>query len=273
MNHSLELAVMMYHYVRDRGDMAEAGSGIPGMSVQDFKAQLDDLSHQYTFVAWPAVCAALQDDKPLPNSACLLTFDDGVRDHYLNVFNILRERSLSGLFFVLARGESDGLILAHKIHFLLASLGLTGLRRAIWEKLNAAQREQFTQAENRYRLKYPPVSAEGRINLLKAVLQRDLSPDVGLLLRDLFEEHVGSDSETARSYYLNPEQMREMSAAGMHFGGHSHSHPWFDWIDSGNRAAEISTSAAWLRQIEPGPWAFAYPYGGFSEDAPRLLKD
>src|SRR5687767_908374 len=176
MNHSLELAVMMYHYVRDRGDMAEAGSGIPGMSVQDFKAQLDDLSHQYTFVAWPAVCAALQDDRPLPNSACLLTFDDGVRDHYLNVFKILRDRSLSGLFFVLARDETEGLILAHKIQFLLASLGLAGLREAVWEKLNPEQRERFTQAEHRYRRKYPPVSPEARISLLKAVLQRDLSP-------------------------------------------------------------------------------------------------
>lgn len=272
MTPSLELTVMMYHYVRDRGDMAEAGSGIPGMSVEDFKVQLDKLSHQYTFVPWPAVRVALQGGRPLPNSACLLTFDDGVRDHYINVFKILLERSLSGLFFVLARDHSDGLILAHKIHFLLASLGLTGLRQAIWEKLNSTQREQFTQAENRYRLKYPPVCPDGRINLLKAVLQRDLSPEVNTLLRDLFEEHVGSETETARTYYLHPEQIREMAAAGMHFGGHSRSHPWFDWIDSVNRTAEISTSAAWLRQIEPGPWAFAYPYGGLTEDAPQLLK-
>ena len=268
----LELTAIMYHYVRNRGDMAEAGSGIPGMTVEDFEAQLDELSHQYTFVAWPAVRAALKGDRPLPNSACLLTFDDGVRDHYLNVFKVLRDRNLSGLFFVLARDEADGLILAHKIHFLLAGLGLAGLRQAIWEKLDLAQRERFTQAEKRYRLKYPPVSSEGRINLFKAVLQRDLSPEVDPLLRDLFEEHVGSESETARNYYLNLEQIQEMAAGGMHFGGHSHSHPWFDWIDSGNRTAEISASAAWLRQIEPGPWAFAYPYGGFSKDAPQLLK-
>ena len=268
----LDLTVIMYHYVRDRGDSAEAGSGIPGMSVVDFEMQLDKLSRQHTFVAWPAVRAALQGERPLPNSACLLTFDDGVRDHYINVFKILRDRSLSGLFFVLDRFESEGLILAHKIHYLLARLGLTGLREAIWEKLNLPQREQFTEAEKRYQMKYPPLSLDGRINLLKAILQRDLSAEVDPLLGNLFEVHVGSENETARSYYLNPEQIREMAAGGMHFGGHSHSHPWFDWIEAEARLTEIKASADWLQQFEPGPWAFAYPYGGLSEDAPHLLK-
>ena len=78
-----------------------------------------------------------------------------------------------------------------------------GLRDAIREKLDSLQREQFMQAEKRYQLKYPPVSLDGRINLLKAVLQRDLSTEVNVLLSDLFETHVGSEKETARRYYLN----------------------------------------------------------------------
>lgn len=272
MNYPLELTVMMYHYIRDLGDDAEAGSGIPGMPVRTFEAQLDELSKQHTFVTWPAVRMAVQGHKPLPSSACLLTFDDGVLDHYINAFKILHRRKLSGLFFALDRCASEGLVLAHKIHFLLARLGLTELRDAIWEKLDSAHRERFLQAEKRYQLKYPPISLDKRINLLKAVLQRDLSPDVNTLLSDLFETHVGSENEIARKYYLNPEQIREMSEGGMHFGGHSRSHPWFDWIDSGSRNAEIKASADWLKKIESGPWAFAYPYGGLSEDSPQLLE-
>ena len=272
MKYPLELTVMMYHYVRDLGDTAEAGSGIPGMSVKTFEAQLDELSKQHTFVTWPDVRMALQEDKSLPSAACLLTFDDGVLDHYINVFKILHRRKLSGLFFALDRCENDGLTLPHKIHFLLAKLGLTGLRDAIWEKLNPTQREKFAQAEKRYQLKYPPISIERRINLLKAVLQRDLSSEVDALLSDLFEMYVGSENETAQNYYLNTEQIREMTAGGMHFGGHSRSHPWFDWIDSEARNAEIKASAGWLQKIESGPWAFAYPYGGLSADSPELLQ-
>jgi len=272
MNHALELTVMMYHYVRDPGDAAEAGSGIPGMPTKGFETQLDELSRRYMFVTWPEVRQAIQGGRPLPGSPCLLTFDDGVLDHYINVFKILGDRNLSGLFFVLDRSADDGLVLAHKIHFLLAKLGLPGLREAVWDKLNSVQRKLLMQAENRYQLTYPSTSIDGRINQLKSVLQRDLSGDVNPLLSNLFEMHVGSERETAQNYYLNLDQIREMRAGGMHFGGHSHNHPWFDWIDTEARIAEIEASAEWLRQLDPEPWAFAYPYGGLSEDSPSILK-
>jgi peptidoglycan/xylan/chitin deacetylase (PgdA/CDA1 family) len=273
MKHPLELTVMMYHYIRDPGDAAEAGSGISGMPVRAFEAQLDELSKQYTFVTWLEVRMALQGDVNLPARACLLTFDDGVSDHYLNAFRILRSRNLSGLFFVLDRKNEERLILGHKIHFLLAKLGLAGLRDAIWEKLSPLLRERFIQAEEQYRVKYPHSSMDSRINSLKAVLQRDLSVEMDPLLSILFEMHIGSEHEIAHSYYLSVDQIQEMSASGMHFGGHSHSHPWFDWIDAAARTVEIKASADWLQQFEPGPWAFAYPYGGLSEDSSHILKE
>ena len=273
MKYPLDLTVMMYHYVRDRGDDAEAGSGIPGMSVQAFEAQLDVLSRQHTFVTWPDVCLALQEHKRLPSSACLLTFDDGIRDHYLNVFKILRNRKLSGLFFILDRHEAAEITLAHKIHFLLAKLGVDRLRQEIWKNLKEAQREEYTQAEKRYQHRYPPISTEGRVDLLKAILQRDLSEEVNPLLSELVSMYIGSEEEIARSYYLRADQIQEMSAGGMHFGGHSRNHPWFDWIDAEARTREIKASANWLRRFDPGPWAFAYPYGGLSEDSPQILKE
>jgi peptidoglycan/xylan/chitin deacetylase (PgdA/CDA1 family) len=271
MNRPFELTVMMYHYVRDRGDEADAGSGIPGMPVQAFEAQLDSLSRQHTFITWRDVRLALREQRPLPSSACLLTFDDGLRDHYIHVFNILRLRKISGLFFVLDRRDTQGFTLAHKIHFLLAKLGLAGLHEALASKLNPTQREQFKRAERRYQHRYPPISMERRIDLLKAVLQRDLYQEVNPLLSELMEAHVGPEKEMADSYYLTGEQIREMCAGGMHIGGHSRNHPWFDWIDAETRRAEIRASAEWLRRFEPGPWAFAYPFGGLSEDSPQIL--
>jgi peptidoglycan/xylan/chitin deacetylase (PgdA/CDA1 family) len=272
MNQPLDLTVMMYHYVRDPGDGAEAGSGILGMPTGVFETQLDELSKQHTFVTWREVRMALLNESPLPNSACLLTFDDGICDHYMNVFRILRNRNLSGLFFMLDRAGDDGLILAHKIHFLFAKLGLSKLRESLLKKLTPVQQQAFSQAEENYLLKYPGASLDDKINLLKAVLQRDLSLEVNPLLSQLFETHIGSEREVASHYYLNPQQIREMVHSGMYFGGHSHNHPWFDWIDAEARDREVKASAEWLRQFEPEPWAFAYPYGGLSEDSPRILK-
>lgn len=270
---TLDLTVMMYHYIRDPGDEAEAGSGILGMPVDMFERQLDVLGKQHALVSWREVQMALQGESTLPDSACLLTFDDGVRDHYIHAFRILRDRSLSGLFFILDRSDDVGLALGHKIHFLLAKVGVDALQELILAQLNSAGRERFAQAEAKYQVRYSRDSLDGRMNLLKAVLQRELSIEIDPLLSDLFERYIGSEKELARSFYLNEQQIQEMASGGMHVGGHSRSHPWFDWIEAEARRGEIRASANWIRQFEPGPWAFAYPYGGLSADSPSLLKE
>jgi peptidoglycan/xylan/chitin deacetylase (PgdA/CDA1 family) len=263
----LDLTVFMYHYVRDPGDSAEAGSRIAGLSRAAFEAQLDVLAQDYTLLAWPAVRAHLLGSAALPPNAALLTFDDGVRDHYLNVFPALRARGLSGLFFALARQPGAGHPLPLKLHFLLAVLGVDGLRAAVWPGLSASQQERFLEAEARYAQRWPGNS----VDVLKGCFQRELGPDVDDLLADLYAAHIGDEQAEAARYYLTPEQVREMAAGGMHFGGHSRSHPWFDFIDTVAREAEIAASAAWLSQVEAGPWAFAYPYGGLHPEAPAQL--
>jgi peptidoglycan/xylan/chitin deacetylase (PgdA/CDA1 family) len=71
---------------------------------------------------------------------------------------------------------------------------------------------------------------------------------------------------------LTAEQITEMAARGMHFGGHSRSHPWLDYISAERQREEVAASAAWLGRVEAGPWAFAYPYGGIGADTPGLAQ-
>jgi peptidoglycan/xylan/chitin deacetylase (PgdA/CDA1 family) len=267
----LELTAWMYHYVRDPGDAAEAGSGIPGLPVARFAEQLDEMARHNCMVSWLEVRAAVLDDQPLPPDATLLTFDDGMRDHYLNVFPQLKARGLSGLFFVLAHPPIGRLVLGHKIHYLLAALGQDGLRTAVLARLSPEQQRLFHQAEAHYAARFNPATPQGALDLFKSVLQRDLSQPAEGVLSDLFAQHVGDEAAAAAEYYLQPDQIREMAAGGMHFGGHSASHPWFDFIGPEQQAQEIAASAAMLPAIQPGPWAFAYPYGGLSRQAPRLL--
>lgn len=269
---SFELTVVMYHYVRDPGDRCEGGSGIAGLGGARFEAQLELLARRHNFITWPAVRAFLNKQKPLPPAACLLTFDDGMLDHYFNVFPLLRARGLSGLFFAMARRGDEGLTLAHKIHFLLPVLTVGGLREAVWMSLASSQRERFAQAEHHYQSRFDVLAPDGPTNVLKSVLQREFSAEIEALLSELVEEHIGSEVELARNYYLSSAQIEEMAAGGMHFGGHSRSHPWFDWISAEAQAVEIAASADRLREIEAGPWAFAYPYGGLSAAAPEMLK-
>ena len=261
------LTVLMYHYVRDPGDQAEAGTGIPGLPVAQFEAQLDWMTKQHALITWLDLQAHLLEQKPLPEAACLLTFDDGICDHYLNVFPVLQRRGLSGLFFALARQPGEGLTLAHKIHFLLARLGLNELRNAIRRHLTASEQVAYQQAEAKYQ-----AQGYSEVNVFKGVLQRDLSAQANAWLSELFAEHIGVETRIAQEYFLTPQQISEMLAGGMHFGGHSRTHPWFDWIGDAQQAEEIKASASWLSTIESGPWALAYPYGGFNANSAQHLQ-
>jgi peptidoglycan/xylan/chitin deacetylase (PgdA/CDA1 family) len=268
------LTAMMYHYVRDPGDACERGSGIAGLPVARFEAQLEDLRRRYDVVSWPDVRAFVLEGRALPPRACLLTFDDGTGDHYRNVFPALRARNLSGLFFAMARRPGDGLALGHQIHFLLARLGVQGLREAVWARLSPTQQAAYRQAEERYRPVVFAKYGEGaEVDLLKFVLQRDLSLEAHGVLSRLIEEHVGPEAEVADDLYLAQAQIAEMAAGGMHFGGHSRTHPWFNWVSAESQAEEIDASAAWLSEVEAGPWAFAYPYGGIGAESPALLRE
>jgi peptidoglycan/xylan/chitin deacetylase (PgdA/CDA1 family) len=266
------LTVMMYHYVRDPGDAADNGSGIPGLPVSTFEAQLDYLGANFEMIAWPDLRACLDGARGLPSQACLLTFDDGVRDHYLNVFSVLIARRLSGLFFALGRHPGMGLTLGHKIHFLIARLGFQSLRSAFCDRLDLAQQVAFARADARYRGLQRLDSDSGEIEVFKLTLQRDLSGMADPILSQLIVEAVGPEAEIAREFFLNRKQVIEMAGGGMHFGGHSQSHPWLDWIDDGRLAQEIEASGRWLSNIEEGPWAFAYPYGGLDARSPAFLR-
>jgi peptidoglycan/xylan/chitin deacetylase (PgdA/CDA1 family) len=261
-----ELTVLMYHYVRDPGDQSEAGTGIAGWPTAAFEAQLAQVRRAFNPVAWPDLQAHLLGAAALPPRACLLTFDDGLRDHYENVFPRLQAAGLSGLFFGLARQPGDGLSLAHRIHFLLPVLGLDGLRAALLARLTPEQQAALHTAEAHYRSVWTdPVDG------LKTALQRELAGAVAAPLHALVEQHVGPEIPLAASYYLNAAQIAAMAAGGMYFGGHGQSHPWFDWVPPEQAVAEAEASAAWLRPLHAGPWAFAYPYGGFNAATPGVL--
>jgi peptidoglycan/xylan/chitin deacetylase (PgdA/CDA1 family) len=268
-----DLTVMMYHYVRDAGDEAERNTGIPGMAVSTFEAQLDFLTENYNLISWPMLREFLTYGTALPAHACLLTFDDGVSDHYVNVFPALQRRDLSGLFFALARSAGMPLTLAHKIHFLLARLGIQELREAYIEQLDPAQRLAFELADARYRPNLDAHSIPDEIDIFKLVLQRELSPISEPILGGLFKLYIGPEIEIASQFFLKAEQIEQMANGGMYFGGHSQSHPWFDWISADSQWKEIEASRRWLAGIQPGPWPFAYPYGGLNDHSATYLQE
>ena len=113
------MKAVMYHYVRaDSPDFPH----FRHLHTDDFKAQLDYFEKEYGFVKKDAFLNAFLGG-PLP-SGMVLTFDDGLADHYVTVFPELQKRGLWGIFYVPTDPHMSGKMLSvHRTHLLLGAFG------------------------------------------------------------------------------------------------------------------------------------------------------
>lgn len=103
------IPVLMYHCVNDNThfkNQIERNLTIP---VQTFQRQLNLLeSKGYHVVSMDDAYEAMANGKQLPKKPVVLTFDDGAADAYTCVFPILKERKISGTFFVKTASVDKG---------------------------------------------------------------------------------------------------------------------------------------------------------------------
>ena len=272
------LTVVMYHYVRDRSRTRYPGLNV--RSVEEFEGQLDYITRHYRVCGMEDVRAAARGDRGLPPNACLLTFDDGFRDHFTTVFPRLAERGLPGCFYPpVAAVEARRVLDTHKIQIILAAapeparvahrlLELIEEHRAQWELPSGdVLYRQYAQAG---RFDGPEVI------FTKRVLQRGLPEPVRAAITGrLFEEHAGADEATvAQELYMDLAQLRAMVRAGMEVGGHGADHVWLDSLSRVEQAHEIERTTAFLARVygrPPAGWAMCYPFGAYNADTLDLL--
>lgn len=93
------LPVLVYHKI---------GDPPPGSKLKDlwvapdrFRAHVSWLlSHGYTTVLFSDLLRAHKGEKPLPEKAVLITFDDGYENNYTHAYKILRELGAKGNIFI-----------------------------------------------------------------------------------------------------------------------------------------------------------------------------
>jgi peptidoglycan/xylan/chitin deacetylase (PgdA/CDA1 family) len=273
--------VVFYHYVRDveRTPFPD----IKALSVAGFAAQLDWLQARYRVIDGPTFERATLTGHGFDEPTALLTFDDGFVDHYANVFPILRERGLGGIFFLSGAtlGDHPTLLNVHRTHFLLSRLGA----------------EQFAAeaaaALERDGVRTDAVQTAGTPRLSRDGIYRyDEAPDVRVkrilnyetpypvatrVLADLFRRHVGDDESFARALYLSAEQVREMAEGGMTFGFHTETHPVLSRLSLDEQRQELARGPRVVADLTgQRTVSFCYPYGfthTYNGDTLQVLEE
>jgi len=264
---------VMYHYIRDRF----TGSGIFGLTVKQFEDQVlwlkthYEILHPATFLKW------LDGHEALPARACILTFDDGLVEHYRYVFPILRRYGLAAFFFLTtAPLETGRIAIIHKVHLLRQAMGEGQFAEEFFRRLAdfgwVPENEDWKNPLHAaYRWDTPGV---GEVKLfISRIVPYPLLDEV---ITKLFRDVMGSDEEHVGSVYLSWDQVRELLEAGMIIGGHGHSHRMYSRLEPAEQEADIEACLSVLeRRLGMPATTYAYPFGQastFTDVTIKLLR-
>ena len=258
------LHVVAYHYVRDLPNTAFPK--INGMHTRDFRAQVLALQSRYEMATLETTLAFLSGTYEPDRDLCLLTFDDGLKEHVTDVAPFLADQGIQGLFFVITSClEERRVAPVHMSHFLMASLGF-GRYRALFMDALGRLGPGFRPdapvdpvlATATYRWDSPDVASfKYLVNFCLDWQTRDA------ILQALFVEHVSVEAAFAESLYVSWFEAKRMQSLGMIVGGHSHRHKPLGLLCRDELEDDLTACRDLLaaRLGGAGGWSFCYPYG------------
>lgn len=268
------MKVIMYHYIRPED---ESLPEFKYLHLDDFCKQLDFFEREYGFVDKADFFKGLSCGQPVPG--VVLTFDDGLKDHYKYVLPELKRRGLWGFFYVCTGVYQSGSLLdVHRVHMLLGRYGGKEIYDALKtmitdDMLVGKKQEEFNQYA------YKSQANDDYSTQVKKILNYflDYSHKDAILGR-LMESYFGNEADLAKKFYITAGEMAEMRQQGMIIGSHTVSHPVLSRLTPDEQEKEIKGSFAWLESALHGLdfKTFCYPYGGFhsfTRETEKILSD
>jgi peptidoglycan/xylan/chitin deacetylase (PgdA/CDA1 family) len=255
----MEPKVWMFHYVRPQ--MKDLPNLI-SFPLEKFEKFLDNNIETLRKYQAAFLLDLLINNIKLPDDSILLTFDDGLFDHYEWVFPALKSRGVTGIFFVSTLPFVKNEILAiHKIHLLYGTYGYKWLKnKAILFSDNNSEYKKYFENDPRALNAYPFDSAE--IAYFKYSLNYLLPQDYKQYLIDDIFSNTNDNIHFYKNMYLTRNQVKEMENAGMVFGYHGHSHLAFSNLSSEDFSNEIKVSISILEEIIGDKlYCMSYPFG------------
>lgn len=244
--------ILMYHRVNDEDDPF-----FPSLDVASFEAQLDYVRATYRVESMDALARWLREGPPGPPRVAL-TIDDGYADTHGIVLPRLRERGLPATLFLATAPPEEGRL-----------LWLDRLRSLL--KLTPASRMEIPE---RGLGPWPLVTPEERLSAVERIaahLKGASSAEVDDVVGELWHRLDG-DSLRSLPVPLSWGQARELAAAGVEIGGHTHRHFVLSHLGRDEARREIARSLDLVRErVGHVASGFAFPNGTRDDYTPETL--
>jgi len=257
------LLILNYHRVGDPRS-TPYDSALYSCSTEEFDWQLAWLKKRFPIVNLHEALDIVHGRSKPSRTSILLTFDDGYRDNFAEAFPVLRKHNLSATFFLPT--------------FFVGSHSLPWWDEiAFMVKLAKGERLTLTYPENEeFDLTIPD-----RLTTVFQVLRsfkRAPVVETERFLRELeTATGVKRPGEDAERCFLNWDEAREMQAAGMCFGSHTHTHELLARLPYERQVEELRISRQILEaELDREIDTLSYPRGrpsSFSEETFAALRE
>ena len=247
---------VMYHYVRPFSD-----TKLRVFSETDFNSQLDYFAENFGFVTkedW--LNFRLRGHIP---QGVLLTFDDGLKDHFVTVMPELMKRRIFAVFYVNTDPLQGNPLSVHLVHWLLANSDINQIFDFLLPRLKS---KGFTINPHQYSQR---IYESQDYSLIEKQFKRLMNwtlkqKDSKMLLVDMFSHfaHI-SLQEFVKEWYLNEREVYQLFNNGFEIGSHTCSHSLLTNISDAEVNREILYSKRILSDVLSSDInSFCFPFGG-----------
>jgi peptidoglycan/xylan/chitin deacetylase (PgdA/CDA1 family) len=243
------LLAVGYHYISAE---EQEGRAIFPVSTRALAAQLELLGRTYEFVSRDELVSAVAGEGSLPEHACVVTFDDGLRCQFELARPVLELLGVPAIFFVPGKPLAEGRgLTVHKIHALRERLD----DRRLLERLDvSADAVDPALAEAHYR--YDTPEAAGVKYLLNMALQpaeRDEAVDA------LFATEFPDEAAFCGELYMGVEEIAALRGS---VGAHSYGHEPLTMLSASDLDRDLDRLGVLLEGAAGEPIrTFSYPHG------------
>jgi len=236
------------------------------LNEEQFKYQVNFIQNKYKIIS--SLDIKNIDIKNDNNDYAVLTFDDGLSDHF-NVYKYLRSLNINGTFLIPKMPIIENKVMtSHKIQFILASvderiikdeiLGLFDNKEKIWKEYSKTKWKNNWWSEEMIFI----------TNFLRRYNDDNISNIQ--LTNYLFDKYVTKDElKFSKNLYLNEKNIEEMSNNGMIIGGHGNISENLLLIK--NYKEDIDESKKFISKYS-NEFVFSYPNGGYNNDIKTHLN-
>lgn len=268
------MKAIMYHYIREH---SRKNPFFVFLHADNFREQLLYFKENYYLPSKEEFQSAISNNNPIDNSI-VLTFDDGLSDHYEYVYPILKSLGMWGIFYIPSMPYvSNKLLDVHKVHYLLGKYDSKIVYQCL---INIVHNDCYVDdSVERFKGQlYLTQESSSCTKKIKEIINYYIKPSKkSEILEKLFNAFVHNEVEIAKGYYLNRNQIDTMAKDGMVIASHSHSHTLLSNLSKYEQEFEVGNSLEVLREMSPSVTlnTFCFPYGGsksYNEDTLEILN-